>query len=111
MTLLILPVLVPARGAEIGLRTTAVRKLHSTLSFWYLHNDSELYFNGIDTDSGETTASEQSTRRYGIEFANYYTPAAWLTFDLDYADSTQRGFHFADDAADEDVISRRNLGG
>jgi outer membrane receptor protein involved in Fe transport len=85
-----LPVLVPARGAEIGVRTTAVSKLQSTLSFWGLHNDSELYFNGIDADSGETTASQQATNRYGIEFANYYTPRPGLTFDLDYADSSAR---------------------
>jgi outer membrane receptor protein involved in Fe transport len=82
-----LPVLVAARGAEIGLRTTAVHKLQSTLSVWYLHNDSELYFNGIDADNGETTASQQATHRFGIEFANYYTPVAGLTFDFDYADS------------------------
>jgi len=82
-----LPVLVPARGAEIGVRTSAVDKLQSTLSLWYLHNDSELYFNGIDADSGETTASQQSTHRYGIEWSNFYTPIPELTFDFDYADS------------------------
>jgi outer membrane receptor protein involved in Fe transport len=82
-----LPVLVPARGAEIGVRTTKVDGLQSTLSLWTLHNDSELYFNGIDADSGETTASQQATNRYGIELANYYTAAPWLTLDLDYADS------------------------
>jgi outer membrane receptor protein involved in Fe transport len=82
-----LPVLVPARGAEIGVRTTKIDKLQSTLSLWTLHNDSELYFNGIDADSGETTASQQATNRYGFELANYYTPARWLTLDLDYADS------------------------
>ena len=82
-----LPVLVPARGGEIGLRTTAVSKLQSTLALWYLHSDSELYFNGLEADSGETTASAQSTHRYGVEFSNYYTPAPGLTFDLDYANS------------------------
>jgi outer membrane receptor protein involved in Fe transport len=82
-----LPVLVHARGAEVGVRTTAVSKLQSTLSLWCLHDNSELYFNGIDADSGDTTASQQATNRYGVEFANYYTPWPWLTFDLDYADS------------------------
>jgi len=96
-----LPVLVPARGAEIGVRTTTIRKLHSTLSLWYLHNDSELYFNGIDADSGQTTASAQSTRRYGIEFANFYTPTPGLTFDLDYADSW--AYFTKPTTADEDV--------
>jgi hypothetical protein len=82
-----LPLLVAARGAEIGIRSTAVPKLQSTLSLWWLRSDSELYFNGIDADSGETTASQQATHRYGIELSNYYTPLEWLTFDLDYADS------------------------
>ena len=85
-----LPVLVPARGAELGVRTTALGKLQSTVSVWYLHNDSELYFNGIDADSGETTASQQATQRYGVEFANYYKPKPWLAFDLDFADSWAR---------------------
>ena len=96
-----LPVLVPARGGEVGVRTTAISKLHSTLSLWYLHNDSELYFNGIDADSGQTTASAQSTRRYGIEFSNYYTPAPGLTFDLDYTDSW--AYFTTPTTADEDV--------
>jgi outer membrane receptor protein involved in Fe transport len=96
-----LPVLVPARGAEIGVRTTTVSKLQSTISVWTLHNDSELYFNGIDADSGETTASAQATNRYGLEWANYYTPAPWVTLDLDYADSWA---HFVTPTtADEDV--------
>jgi outer membrane receptor protein involved in Fe transport len=82
-----LPVLVPSRGAETGVRTSAGGKLQSTLSLWYLHDDSELYFNGIDADSGETAPSQQATERYGVEFANYYTPVLWLTFDLDFADS------------------------
>ncbi len=82
-----LPVLVPSRGAEVGVRTNAGGKLQSTLSLWYLHDDSELYFNGIDADDGETAPSQQATRRYGVEFANYYTPAPWATFDLDFADS------------------------
>jgi outer membrane receptor protein involved in Fe transport len=93
--------LVPARGAEIGIRTTAISKLQSTLSVWCLHNDSELYFNGIDADSGITTASQQATIRYGIEFANYYKPTPWLTFDLDYADSW--AYFVSPTTPDEDI--------
>lgn len=96
-----LPVLVPARGAEIGVRTTAVSKLQSTLSLWTLHNDSELYFNGIDADSGQTTASAQATNRYGIEWANYYTPVPGITLDLDYADSW--AYFVSPTTADEDL--------
>jgi outer membrane receptor protein involved in Fe transport len=102
-----LPVLVPARGAEIGVRTTAVDGLQSTLSLWTLHNDSELYFNGIDADSGQTTASEQATDRTGIEWANYYTPTHGLTFDLDFADS--RAYFVAPTTAAEDVTPGGSL--
>ena len=82
-----LPLLVQAYGGEVGVRTSAVPHLQSTLSVWWLHNDSELYFDGIDADSGDTTASQQSTHRYGVEWANYYTPVKGLTFDMDLADS------------------------
>ena len=85
-----LPVLVRAAGTELGVRTAVAGKLQSTVSLWYLHNDSELYFNGIDADSGETTASEQASRRYGVEFANFFTPVPWMTLDLDFADSWAR---------------------
>ena len=96
-----LPLLVPARGAEIGIRTAALHKLQSTVSLWYLHSDSELYFNGYDADGGETSATQQSTHRYGIELANYYTPVEGLTFDLDYADS--RAYFDSPTTASEDV--------
>ena len=96
-----LPVLVPARGAEFGVRTASAGKFQSTLSLWYLRNDSELYFNGIDADSGQTTASLQATRRYGVELANYFTPAPWLTLDVDLADSSAR--FLRPTTADEDV--------
>ena len=75
--------LVPAQGAEIGIRTLAVKDLQSTLSFWYLHNGSELVLAG---DTGELEPSGASNR-YGVEWANYYTPNKWLSFDLDLAAS------------------------
>ncbi len=63
--------LVQTKGGEIGARTAAVPHLQSTLALWYLHSNSELQQDG---DTGGTTASEQSSNRYGIEWANYYTP-------------------------------------
>jgi outer membrane receptor protein involved in Fe transport len=83
-----LPVLVPAHGGEIGVRSLIVPQLQSTLSLWGLHNNSELYFDGLDADSGDASTSQQATRRYGVEFSNFYTPAPWVTFDLDFADSS-----------------------
>lgn len=73
----------PARGAEFGIRCLVVDGLQSTFSWWYLHNSSELVFVG---DEGTLEASGAS-RRYGIEWANYYTPNPWLSFDLDLAAS------------------------
>ncbi len=78
--------LVRSKGAEIGIRTTAVRGLQSSLSLWILDLDSELVFSG---DAGTTEASGPS-RRYGIEFANYYNPTPWLTLDADFSLSNAR---------------------
>ncbi|HEX4085856.1 MAG TPA: TonB-dependent receptor plug domain-containing protein [Chthoniobacteraceae bacterium] len=75
------PLLVKDQGAEIGARTSIVPGLVSTLSLFYLYSDSELTFDG---DSGDTEANGAS-RRYGIEWANFYKPEAyrWLTFNAD----------------------------
>ncbi|MFY9804506.1 MAG: TonB-dependent receptor [Candidatus Acidiferrales bacterium] len=76
--------LVQTKGAEVGLRTLLVPHLQSTLSLWYLHSNSELQQDG---DTGATVASASPSNRYGIEWANYFTPTEHLVFDLDMADS------------------------
>jgi outer membrane receptor protein involved in Fe transport len=68
-------------GAEIGVRTLAIDGLQSTLSIWWLDIDSELVFVG---DAGTTEASRPS-RRYGVEFANYYDITKTLTLDADFS--------------------------
>jgi hypothetical protein len=78
--------LVRTYGAEFGVRSTWVPGLHSTLSAWWLDIDSELLFVG---DAGTTQASRPS-RRYGLEFANYWTPTKWLTLDADVSVSQAR---------------------
>ncbi len=75
--------LVPARGAEVGVRTLACKDLQSTVSLWYLRTQSELVFIG---DAGAVEPSDGSDR-YGVEWANYWTPYPWLSFDLDVAAS------------------------
>lgn len=82
--------LVPTRGAEIGLRTTWIDGLQSSLTLWILDIDRELLFLG---DAGTTEASRPS-RRFGLEWANYYTFRPWLVCDLDVAWSHAR---FRDD--------------
>jgi hypothetical protein len=78
--------LVRARGAEIGLRTVAIRGLQSTVSLWYLGLDSELLFVG---DAGTTEAGRPS-RRVGVEWTNYARLSSWLTVDGDLAVSRAR---------------------
>ncbi len=78
--------LVRTSGAEIGVRTTAVKGLQSTLALWWLDMDSELVFSG---DAGSTEAGAPS-RRYGVEWTNYYTPTNWLALDADFSFSHAR---------------------
>ena len=82
-----IPALIQTRGAEIGVRTLIVPKLQSTVSLWYLHSDSELMQDG---DTGGTTASQQPSDRYGVEWANYYSLTKHVSLDLDAADSIAR---------------------
>ena len=78
--------LVPARGAEIGLRTVALPGLQSTVALWYLAFDSELIFVG---DAGIAEASRPS-RRLGVEWTNYVRLASWATGELDLSLSRAR---------------------
>jgi len=72
--------LVRSDMAEIGVRTTLVKHLQSTLSLFTLKLDSELTFDG---DEAADQAGPPS-RRTGVEFANYYTPGHGWTIDADY---------------------------
>ena len=79
--------LIQTKGAEIGVRTLAVPRLQSTVSLWYLHSDSELQQDG---DTGGTVASQQSSDRFGVEWANYFSLTKHLALDFDCADSIAR---------------------
>ena len=78
--------LVKAKGAEAGVRTVAVPHLQTTLAIWTLRLDSELTWDG---DTFGSVPSPASTRS-GVEFANYYSPRRWLTFDTDMSWSKAR---------------------
>ena len=84
------PFLVRSEGAEIGLRTKVVPGLDSSVSLFYLHQDSELFFDG---DTGDTTAGLPS-QRTGIEFTNDYRPASWVHVDANLALSRARFLGF-----------------
>jgi outer membrane cobalamin receptor len=70
-----------AKGAELGIRSVRIPHLQTSVAVWTLSLDSELIFVG---DAGTTEAGRPS-HRYGIEWANYYSPRPWLTFDADVA--------------------------
>ncbi|MCL2449865.1 MAG: hypothetical protein FWD17_13040, partial [Polyangiaceae bacterium] len=80
------PLLVRSAGVEVGARTAIVPGLVSTLSLFYLHSDSELTFDG---DEGNTVANGPS-RRLGVEWANFYKPAPWLTLSADVSYTNAR---------------------
>ena len=89
--------LVAVRGAETGVRTVAIRHLQSSLTLWALSLDSELVFVG---DAG-TVETSRPSRRFGIEWANYYAVRPWLVFDGDLSWSRAR---FTDPGAAGDQI-------
>ena len=72
----------------VGFRTVVVPRLQTTVSLWALGLGSELVYNGdlVDTEPGP------ASRRYGIEFANYFSPTPWLIFDGDVSMSQTRSW-------------------
>ena len=92
------PFLVRSRGAEVGVRTKAIPNLDSSISLFYLHQDSELFFDG---DTGTTVPGPPSLRT-GIEITNTYNPAPWVHIDADLALSRARFVGF--DSAQEQLF-------
>jgi hypothetical protein len=86
-----------ANGAELGIRTVALRGVQTTATLWYLGFDSELIYVG---DSGSTEAGPAS-RRTGVEITNYIYPHPWTTMDLDVSFSRAR---FLDVPPGEDFV-------
>ena len=73
--------LVRTMGAEVGIRTQAIPKLTSTLTFFWLESDSELVYVG---DAGLNEAGPGS-RRFGVEWSNYWRPTDWFSMDAEVA--------------------------
>jgi opacity protein-like surface antigen len=84
------PLVVRSDAAEIGIRTKAVPNLDSSISAFYIHQDSELFFNG---DIGTTVPGPPSMRT-GIEITNDYRPFSWLHIDANLALSRARFLGF-----------------
>jgi len=75
------PFLVKTKGAEVGLRSTLVPGLTSSVALFMLDSASEILFVG---DAGDTEASRPS-RRVGVEWTNDYRPLPWLALEGDLA--------------------------
>jgi outer membrane receptor protein involved in Fe transport len=87
--------LVPATGAELGVRSAAWPGLQLYGAFWGLDIDSELLFVG----DGGITEPNRASRRYGVELGAFWTPIDWLIVDADYAWARAR-FTESDPAGD-----------
>ena len=92
------PFLVRTAGAEIGARTKIVPGLDSSISLFYLHQNSELFFDG---DTGTTVPGPPSLRT-GVEITNNYQPAPWVRLDADLALTRARFVGF--DSAQEQLF-------
>lgn len=80
------PLIVKARGAEIGLRAAPLSGWNTSLSVWQMDLASELVFIG---DEG-ITEPKGASRRHGLEWSNYLTPADGIIVDADLALSKAR---------------------
>jgi outer membrane receptor protein involved in Fe transport len=99
------PVLVRARGAELGARVEARGLTASLVGFW-LELDSELVFVG---DAGATEPND-ATRRFGVEGTLFWRPTPTLAIDAaaTYTDARFSGVSRAVDripGAVENVVS------
>jgi outer membrane receptor protein involved in Fe transport len=80
------PLIVKAKGSELGLRVTPLPGWNSSLAVWQMELDSELVFIG---DEG-VTEPKGASRRHGVEWSNYLTPAEGWIVDADLAWSHAR---------------------
>lgn len=80
------PLIVLAKGSEIGMRLAPLAGWNTSLSFWQMKLSSELVFVG---DEGVTEPRGGSTR-HGVEWANYYQLTPHVIIDGDIAISKAR---------------------
>ena len=80
------PGLVRTMGQELGWRSQVLPGWQSTMALWQLDSASELIFVG---DAGTTQAARPS-RRYGLEWSNFYTVSRQWALDMDLAWSHAR---------------------
>lgn len=77
------PAIAGAEGKEIGLRTSLIEGLQSSVALWQLNSKSELVF-AADSATGDTDANGAS-KRSGVEWNNHYVLGRHWLFDADLA--------------------------
>lgn len=75
-----IPLLVPTKGGELGLRVERGTSFNASLALFILDVDSELIFVG---DGGSTEPNDGS-HRHGIELNTFYQPNEWLSLNASY---------------------------
>lgn len=75
------PLLAPATGQEVGLRSNIIPNVQLQLAVFQEAFRSELAY---DADAGQDSASAPS-RRQGVELSGQYRPAPWLELNTDLA--------------------------
>ena len=81
-----IPLIVKAKGSELGMRMVPLSGWNSSLSVWQMDLASELVFIG---DEG-VTEPKGASKRSGIEWSNYFTPFSGVIVDADLALSRAR---------------------
>ncbi len=89
--------LIPADGAEFGVRFEKDQRFNFSAVAYWLRLDSELVFVG---DAGGTEANNGSRRR-GIEINSFYRPVDWLALNASY---TKNDAHYEDTVRGQDEI-------
>lgn len=80
------PLIVRAKGAELGMRAAPLPGWNTSLSVWTMELASELVFIG---DEG-VTEPKGASRRRGLEWSNHFIPMAGLLVDADLTLSRAR---------------------
>ena len=80
------PLIVKAKGSELGVRVNPLPGWNSSLTLWQKELASELVFVG---DEG-VTEPRGASRRHGVEWSNYYAPGNGVILDADLAWSQAR---------------------
>ncbi len=95
-------------GAEVGVRTEAIKGLQSAVALWVMESDSELTYVGEDG----VVEPGRAGRRFGVEFTNDVKLTDWLSLngDLSLARARFTDFDPAGDRIPNAISTMGNLG-